>query len=1106
MGWMLRVLRHRAGAQQTILATVLTVTMLGTTLLGSFALLLSTSEHHALDAALSRAPARDTEVALTLALGTRPAAPAVEAADAYLDELLGPVDDSRTLWLTSALYTVPDTGDGVEPLVYLSSTPLLPDAATLVDGAWPETAPAEGEPIPVAVPEPVVERYGWEVGDVVTVRSTADYGDEAIEVVGVYQPDPPRSAWTRDLLDGRLHDPTYPRPGSFGSVKTDAWGPFAVAPGTFTGSTGDVATVQVVATPDLSSLTPEQLDALRDRLATAQEDAAGRLGDLSATTTVGTALGRTIQTATSDLAITGVVLVIVGLMLVVVAVTVLLLAARLLAERRAAEQTLMGSRGASSGQLLGLAGLEALAVAGVTALVAPWLARALYGAVTLAPVLEDAGLHVDPGLPASLWITCGVTATLLAAVLLGPMLRRRASVTDSEQQLVRQDRRQGLARSGVDLALLVVAGVALWQLHDYRSPVLAGSGARIDPVLVAAPALVLLAGSVLAIRLVPLLSGAGEVVARRSRSLVGPVAAWEVSRRPARAAGAVLLLTLAVAVGSFAQGYLSTWRTSQQDQVDLEVGTDLRVSGVDGTALEQGTALGEVDAVQAASAVTFTEVGVGLASDPVTEARAHGTQLLAIDTTHAAELLRGRVDGGWAQTVAPLVPSTPVTGIPVPAGTDHLLVDLAGTVDLPMPGSVRPTLVLQDGLGSRTGIALPRLGGEPMTDVRVDLPAGARDVQVVGLVVTVGADVPVGPSDIELMGDEPVAYGLTLTDLRAVAGPADETADGEADEAPAGVTSLALDSAHWGAREVGDQFGLVGPLTLDTSADAITIAGSAHPMRFSSGVATHALATFAERVPVPAVITPEVLSDLGTELGTDLAIDVAGVVVPVRPVAVVPYLPGLPEGSGMLLDRDLLTRYTLMNGATGSFVDEWWAQVPDEQAAAAVADAAALGLGELRSRELERTVATDGPLRVGVQAALWTVTLAAVLLAVAGFAMSATVAVRSRRLELARLQALGTSRDSLVRAVLLEYALLGVVGFGSGLAIGALLASVIGPLVTVSPGGGVPIPVVLVQWPWPAQVALVGGTAALAALAVVLTAQSLLRRASGELLRLGDEG
>ena len=319
--------------------------------------------------------------------------------------------------------------------------------------------------------------------------------------------------------------------------------------------------------------------------------------------------------AQNNLAVTRVSLVIVGLMLVVLAVTVLLLAARLLADRRAPEQTLMSSRGASGRQLLALAALEAAVVALVTTLVSPWLAGLLFQAITAVGPLAKAGLHHDPGRPPSLWITCAVSSFVLAAVLLGPLLRRRGSVVDAEQQLVRQDRRGGLARSGADLALLVLAGLAVWQLRSYQSPVAESGAERLDPVLVLAPALLLLAGAVLALRLMPLVARAGERMAARSRSLVSPLAAWEVGRRPGRAAGAVLLLTLALAVGTFSQSFLSTWRTSQGDQVDLAVGTDVRLDRMDGSGIAQASTVDALTGVQAASPVTFRSVPVGQPSD-----------------------------------------------------------------------------------------------------------------------------------------------------------------------------------------------------------------------------------------------------------------------------------------------------------------------------------------------------------------------------------------------------------------------------------------------------------------------------------------------------------
>jgi len=263
--------------------------------------------------------------------------------------------------------------------------------------------------------------------------------------------------------------------------------------------------------------------------------------------------------------------------------------------------------------------------------------------------------------------------------------------------------------------------------------------------------------------------------------------------------------------------------------------------------------------------------------------------------------------------------------------------------------------------------------------------------------------------------------------------------------------------------------------------------------------------TFADPGIVPAVATDTVLAALGAEVGDTVQLDLDGAPVLVSIEREVPYLPGMPRGPGLLVDRDLLGRAALQSAWSDPLLDEWWLQVPDEDAADLVRQVEAVELGAPTSRVAEQSAAIEGPLRVGVQAALWIVTFAALALAVAGFVMSATVGVRTRRLELARLQALGASRPSLVRSVLVEHVILGTLGLAAGLALGAVLARVIAPLVTVSAVGGQPVPAVVVHWPWATELVLVTLLVVLVGSAVALTANLLLRRASGELLRLGDE-
>src|SRR3954447_11619172 len=134
MGWSLRVLRHRAAAQQTLLATVLAVSLVAATLLGPSALLLFTSEHRALDTALDRAPAAATDIDAELLLDPTDPTAALAAGDSFLDELLGDVPATRTRWLTSPIYRLVGQGGQIPPLSYLAANPQVPADATLLTG------------------------------------------------------------------------------------------------------------------------------------------------------------------------------------------------------------------------------------------------------------------------------------------------------------------------------------------------------------------------------------------------------------------------------------------------------------------------------------------------------------------------------------------------------------------------------------------------------------------------------------------------------------------------------------------------------------------------------------------------------------------------------------------------------------------------------------------------------------------------------------------------------------------------------------------------------------------------------------------------------------
>ena len=127
-------------------------------------------------------------------------------------------------------------------------------------------------------------------------------------------------------------------------------------------------------------------------------------------------------------------------------------------------------------------------------------------------------------------------ARLLVALTL-PTLFVSACPAGARAAQGRQGRTTPAQRLGLDLALVAVAAVALWQLRLYGAPLTLNARGTLglDPLLVAAPAIGLVAGAVLALRVVPRIAELGERVLVRGRGLVG------IARRPpARPASAPL--------------------------------------------------------------------------------------------------------------------------------------------------------------------------------------------------------------------------------------------------------------------------------------------------------------------------------------------------------------------------------------------------------------------------------------------------------------------------------------------------------------------------------------------------------------------------------------
>ena len=221
---------------------------------------------------------------------------------------------------------------------------------------------------------------------------------------------------------------------------------------------------------------------------------------------------------------------------------------RLLALDRETEWRLRWSRGASVGAISVSASIEALVIGVVGAAI---------GAAGAVGLLIVDGVPVDT-LPWAYAAAVGAIACLaamaFAAVASWQLVRRFDA--DRGALSLRGRRTAGL---GIVILVSAAAAVSTWQLLLYGSPLIPDAGGQlsVDPVPVAAPALLLIA-SVLVIA--ALAAALGRVLDSRWRgsTVVGAIAVTNVARRPEVATASVVMSAIAVSVMVFAAAYAGT--------------------------------------------------------------------------------------------------------------------------------------------------------------------------------------------------------------------------------------------------------------------------------------------------------------------------------------------------------------------------------------------------------------------------------------------------------------------------------------------------------------------------------------------------------------------
>ncbi|MGW2088969.1 FtsX-like permease family protein [Streptomyces sp. NPDC001880] len=1078
----LRVRAHRLLLSAALLAVVLTTSVLAalTAFSGSVG-----------DAALRHALTHRSAVDASLVMSAQVAPAQRDAADAIARKAAREAFDGlpvtvRTLE-TSGSYALPrelraPQARGGEPdLTHFASVDR--SRVRITAGRMPASADGKtgefGGPVQVALPRPAAEALKLKPGARITVTDRLTDKPLRVQVTGVYEvSDPADPYWQLDELGGR----------GIRKLAFTTYGPLLTGSAPAVSGRISSGTMSWLAAADFRTVTTDRIDALHSA-ATAAPKTVTAAPEFKSGATARTSLPQVLEQIDRALLVSRSTLMIVAVQLVLLAGYALLLVARLLSSERDGETRVLRARGGSRGHITALAAIEALLLALPAALVAPLLAGPLTRLLASRGTLSRIGLRLDGGATPTVWLVAGVTALACALAVVAPALTAGAG-----------ERRGGRAaslpaplRAGADLGLLVIAAVAYWQL-DRRATDAGGgvlSGDRqgrlgIDPLLVAAPALLLLAGTVLTLRLLPPAARLAERGAAGGRGLIAALSGWQFSRRPLRNAGPVLLLVLAVAMGMLAIGQRASWDRSQSDQADFRAGASLRVTtgGDDDPAKAGGYARlpGVRDAAPAFRATTE------LSGDRT-------ASVLALDTAHATERMLIRddlVNRPRERLFDPLdPPKTARAGLTLPEHSERLRFDVRITAAGTHAGTAGdPVLavLLEDsyGLPYRVSAGSVPVDGKAHP---VDFAVAAEG----GLAVTgfeLSGNRPTGPDESQRLG---------IGALRTV------TADGT--ERPIPVP----DGFGWHAELTGTGNG--GEAEPGQAVDATASAKSPLTVGYDTGSAPNMwnyTPAFSVRVTAPrpkapmpkAIVTDTYLKAAGAKKGQSVDVTLAGETLRVRIADVVRGLPTTGTGAdgsaaGRAEDRDggaLLLDF----GAVGQVfaqrpgavltANEWWlSTAPGQTAKAAAAlraqpdtDPAQVLVRDEIAREL-----VGDPLGAGPQSALPAVAVVAAALAAVGFAVSAVGAQRERAAEFAVLRALGTPRRRLTRMIAAEQGVLIAIALLVGAVLGAVLNRAVVPLVVLTGQAAAPVPGVLVQLPAGQIAALLAGVAALPLVIVV---------------------
>ena len=1016
-------------------------------------------------------------------------------------------DTVRTIETESLRFVDPPSTaphDDATPLASMRHVGDIESHAT-IDGAWPDDSSTS---VDVAVNARTADALGVGPGDVITLV-TRDGDEVVVTISGAFTVDDPADPfWFDDDLGVN---------GRRDSTSFATFGPFVVTREAITTAVPTRLTATWRVEPRFDDLAVADVPGVRSAVARlearvddelARED--GGLADELSEVEVESGLAELLAGTDRSLEITRSSVIGLVLQLVLLAGYALALTAGLLAGTRRRQTGLMVARGAGRSQIVVVALVEGLLLTVPAILAAPWLATQALELLNHVGPLATIDLELAPVI-----VGGARTATLLAGalaivVLVWPAFQT-ARELDGASSSTRRSAASATQRAGLDLALIVIAVGAFWQLSRLDRQRVGRLSGRldVDPLVVVTPALGLIAGTVLALRVIPLIARAAERVVARSANAVPALASWQVARRPLRHGRAALLLIMATTIGVFAASYSATWLASQDDQATHFSGADIRLAPNIRTN-------DSIDDLHLGASHERLVPGVSASmpvvryGGPIVNSERTG-QFVLLDAEQAADIVELRDDlvGDFESLMADVAAVRPDVGsFTLPGEPERLAIAVVAdelaeasidgrVLDRVFRASANVVVADAASLLHRIPLGLIEGDGSPHR-LLADLTAVGDD----GSELT--PRYPLTLVGIEVLSDVPPTPSRTVIfDIESI-----ETDSGDGTWAN---VALDLETHSW----IPDVEGSSG---LDALADVRRVERAPGVLRhvIETGATNFSRATLAIAFQpdpigsldaIPITVSRSWLDESLLEVGDRVRLetlrsnDGSAVIV-----GSYEYFPTVFPDDGPAIVADLPTVRALAYrpGAPINRVSEYWLATDGTASPAAALLRAPFETVTVIDRAQQSSSLTSDPVARGTIGALSIGFVAAAVFAALGFAVSAAVSARERTTEFALLRALGLTPSQLVRWIACEQGVLAVLSLAFGTIVGVILTATALPLISLTQSGDAVVPEVIVVYPWASIALVVLALVAMLGAVVVVMGLVLRRLRIGSLLRMED--